>query len=399
MRVTNHNLSAVLRQNIFIAFTLAIALAILNACTPSTTVVEVTRSTSDVVDLSVVNIAEIQTVTSQISQVKTFDQCASASPLKARIQFSSSNSQSSQRELVLTAGAGGQLGLTPAIAAQIEAAIEQHFISSGLSSGGHQEEVEIEVPARSRQEYSIIWQESRREGTVDYIENGETKTVSYSYRIGLELNSSTVRDLLCPGQSTSGSAPTAASESNHEASTQEPLVATGGDTAVPTVLPVSSLPLPFEDNFDSGLRPEWQVIAGQPVVANGSLKPAGYDMLAVQVGDESLGSNFSISMGWYRCTGIYADVIITLGEQIRFRFDGSSFYWEAFQNNEWVSLQRDDTPSCQGSMQFRVAGDDYSILDNGELFFSGTYGQPPSGPVMLSLEEDVTIDNFRITSP
>lgn len=398
MDVTNLNPLAALRQCILLVITLTIALVGLSACTPSTTVVEVTRSTSDadVANFSVVNIIETQTVLSQISQLKTFDQCASASPLRAKIQFSSSNSQSSQRKLVLTAG--GQLGLTPAIAAELEVAIEQHFIDQ--VSVGHEEDVEIEVPAHSRQEYSIVWQESRREGTVQYIENGETKTATYSYRIGLELNSTTVRDLPCSGESTSGMTPTATiSEPIDDTSLQTTPTSEGGNTVAPTALPVSSLPLPFEDNFDSGLRPEWQVVAGQPVVANGSLKPAGYDMLAVQVGDEFLGSNFSISMDWYRCTSIYADVIITLGEQIRFRFDGSNFYWEAFQNNEWVSLQRDDTPSCQGSMQFRVAGNDYSIQDNGELFFSGIYGQPPSGPVMLSLEEAVTIDNFRITGP
>ena len=100
-----------------------------------------------------------------------------------------------------------------------------------------------------------------------------------------------------------------------------------------------------------------------------------------------------------RCHTIYNDVTITLAEEIRFRFDQTYYYWEAFQNNEWIILQDGDGPSCEATMQLRIAGTDYSILSDGALFFTGTYGQPTSGPVMISLEYAVTIDNFRLTSP
>lgn len=393
----NDTFVALIRRGVLIAIIVVVALVGLGACTPSTRVVEVTRVTSDAVALGSVNITESQTVTNQISQVKTFDQCASASPLMANIQFGSSSGQSSQRELVLSAGAGGQVGLSSVIFAQLEGAIKQHFASSVVGESSHMEVVQIEVPARSRQEYSIVWQESRREGTVQYEENGEAKTASYSYRIGLELNSSTVRDLPCP---TGGAIPTpSVSEPVGEAPTPNTPINEGGNTAAPTAIPASSLPLPFEDGFDSGLQPAWQVISGQPVVANGRLKPAGYDMLTVQVGDNSLGNNFSVSMDLDRCHTIYNDVTITLAEEIRFRFDQTRYYWEAFQNNEWIILQDGDVPLCEARMQLRIAGTDYSILSNGQLFSTGTYGQPTSGPVMISLEYAVTIDNFRITSP
>ena len=397
--MTNRNSLSVSKRSILIGVTLAVVLGVLNTCTPSpsTTVLEVTQIAPDAIDLSTVNITESQTVTNQISQVKTFDQCASASPLKAKIQFSSSSRQGNQRELVLTASVGGQIGLTPAIAAQLEGEIKRRIDTS--ITAGHEEEVEIEVPARSRQEYSIVWQESRREGTVQYVENGETKTASYSYRIGLELNSSTVRDLSCPGQPAGGTAPTVPdSESPVEAPTQASPVAEGGDTAVPTALalPVSSLLLPFEDSFDGGLRPEWQVISGQPVVANGNLKPAGIDWLTMQVGDSSLGENFTISVDWnWECHA----ATITLGEKVRFRFVGYGFHWEAFHENEWITLQYDNAQPCEGNTQFKVSGGNYTLLNNGEQLLTGTYEETSSGPITVAIDSSVTIDNFRITSP
>ena len=40
-------------------------------------------------------------------------------------------------------------------------------------------------------------EETRRNGTVEYTETGQTKTTNYSYRVGLELISATGRDVPC----------------------------------------------------------------------------------------------------------------------------------------------------------------------------------------------------------
>jgi hypothetical protein len=156
--------------------------------------------------LEVVNISEENTVTNEITQYKTFNQCDSASPFKAQIQFSQSGSQEAQQELVLGAGAGGEVGISEIAKVAIEGKVEQHFRGSTIKQQGHEESVAIEVPPRTQQEYTIVWRESRREGTVQYTENGESKTASYSYRIGLELASATGRDLPCPGQEASKTA-------------------------------------------------------------------------------------------------------------------------------------------------------------------------------------------------
>lgn len=64
----------------------------------------------------------------------------------------------------------------------------------------HSESANIEVPAHTQQEYTIIWQETRRTGTVEYIENGQSKSTDYSYRVGLELVSTSGKDIPYPGK-------------------------------------------------------------------------------------------------------------------------------------------------------------------------------------------------------
>jgi hypothetical protein len=181
---------------------------------------------------------EAQRVEGKIEQSKTFDQCESGSPFRANIKFSDSSSQSSQRELVLSGGVGGELGLSQVAKVQLQGAIEQHFSSETSSGQGHEEGVDIEVPAHTKQEYIILWREFRREGSIDYTEGVEAKSVNYSYRVGLELVSSTGRDLDCPGQ----------------ASTPEPVQPT--NPPEPTAVPTEAvIPPPNDTPQDAELTP------------------------------------------------------------------------------------------------------------------------------------------------
>lgn len=152
--------------------------------------------------VEITNIDEGQIITSEISQQKVFDQCESSSPFKAEIRFSQSSGQESQNDLVFKGNISGEIGLSEIAKVQLGGAIEKRFTNTSTSGQAHDEGVAIEVPAHTKQEYTIVWQEIRRDGKVDYIEDGETYTVNYSYRIGVELSSSTVIDLECPGQET-----------------------------------------------------------------------------------------------------------------------------------------------------------------------------------------------------
>ena len=180
-----------------IVFLIAVLFGLSGCGTPPTSLSQITPVPSGV---DVMKITETDTVNGEITQIKTFNQCDSASPFKAQVQFSSSSSQSTQQELVLKGSVTGEAGISALAKVKIEGAIEQHFASSSTSGQDHQETVALEVPAHSQQEYTIVWRETRREGSIQYQENGETKSVDFSYRIGLELTSASGRDLACPGQ-------------------------------------------------------------------------------------------------------------------------------------------------------------------------------------------------------
>lgn len=148
-------------------------------------------------DIKIIDISENKETTGQIVQTKYFDQCSAAGLVQAQIQFSKSNSESNQKELVLSGSLGGEAGVSAAAKVQVEASIQQHFSKVTTTEEDYREAIVIDIPARARQEYVITWREIRREGTITYAENNETKTANYSYRIGLEFVSSVARELKC----------------------------------------------------------------------------------------------------------------------------------------------------------------------------------------------------------
>ena len=172
--------------------TLVIASIILAACGPkSTPTPEAAKK------IIITNIVENDEIVGQIEQSKIFDQCESSSPLNTQLQFSESSSETTQKELVISAGVTGGADI-PAIAkVELQSAIEEHFSVEKSSNSGKQETLAIEVPGNTRKEYKIIWNDIRRRGTVEYLEDGVSKFANYSYRIGIELASSTVKNIDC----------------------------------------------------------------------------------------------------------------------------------------------------------------------------------------------------------
>lgn len=146
----------------------------------------------------IVNITDTGVTESQIVQTKIFDQCESASVLKAEVQFSKSNEQESSKELVINGGIEGEVAIPFTAKAQLEGGVETHLKSLNKETIGHQESALIEIPAHAQQEYAITWREIYRQGEISYVEDGQTKVATFSARIGVELVKTTVRDLGCP---------------------------------------------------------------------------------------------------------------------------------------------------------------------------------------------------------
>jgi len=92
------------------------SLMFLTQCTSKPPVAEVSPSpTPSKMAASPVQVTEIKDqglVPTEIVQQKTFDQCASASPFKAQAQFSQLSSEQAQKELVLSAEVGGEVGVS-----------------------------------------------------------------------------------------------------------------------------------------------------------------------------------------------------------------------------------------------------------------------------------------------
>ncbi|MBK9781236.1 MAG: hypothetical protein IPP55_14470 [Anaerolineales bacterium] len=152
------------------------------------------------INAQVTNITERQQVTGEITQTKTFDQCDSSSVFKTSVQFSESNIKTNQEELVLGLEGSGSGKVYGAIEVEIKGSIQKHFSETTQQGESRGENLSIEVPAHTKQEYTFIWQETRREGTVEYEENGQKKSIDFSYRVGLELVRSSGKDIPCDSQ-------------------------------------------------------------------------------------------------------------------------------------------------------------------------------------------------------
>ena len=145
----------------------------------------------------IANIVENDEIVGQIEQTKIFDQCESSSPLNTQLQFSESSSETTQKELVISAGVTGGADIPAVAKVELQSAIEEHFSVEKSSNSGKQETLAIEVPGNTRKEYKIIWNDIRRRGTIEYLEDGVSKFANYSYRVGIELASSTVKNIDC----------------------------------------------------------------------------------------------------------------------------------------------------------------------------------------------------------
>jgi len=192
---------------------------LLTACGPA-----VGDSPSNTEEIQVVSINEGAINTKEFTQTKVFDQCQSSSPLRAGISFNEIIIKEAGEELIIGGSLGGEVGFPQAAKITLQGSIQKHYSEKSGQSLGHQESIDIEVPANTKQQYNIIWVEYRQQGSVDYTENGDNKSVEYSYRTGVELASSSVQALGCP-------------------STSEPLPEPSPTKSEPTPIPMST-PIP-----------------------------------------------------------------------------------------------------------------------------------------------------------
>lgn len=218
---------------------------------------------SDDVEVVVTGATVQDTVTEEVVQPVAFDQCQSGSPFKANIKFSQSSGQEQQDKVVVTLGAGAEVGLSEVAKAKVQGTLERHLVSIESTSAGREESVEIEVPAHTRQQYTITWRVTKRTGQMKYTTGGTAGVADYSYRFGVQLVSAAGQDLPCPGQKA-----TEPATSNTPADTPTPTdtpamstVAPSAPTPIPSPIPPSPTPTAdprlFWDDFSNLPKAEW----------------------------------------------------------------------------------------------------------------------------------------------
>ena len=213
-----------IKSSNLLATSLILLATILSACEPQTPETQVPPST-----ITVVKITENDMITGQITQTKTYDLCESESSATALIQFSEFSSQTSQKALTLSESGGGQIEIEKIVELKLEGSVQEYFSVTKQESQGTLESITFTVPAHTHKEYSIIWKETRRTGSIEYLENGQRKFVNFSYRTRVEFESSSVRNIDCNG---STETPMPPSQTPYLSST--PVPPTDEPTATPT---------------------------------------------------------------------------------------------------------------------------------------------------------------------
>ncbi|MEW5989360.1 MAG: hypothetical protein AB1791_22255, partial [Chloroflexota bacterium] len=164
---------------------------------------------------------------------------------------------------------------------------------------------------------------------------------------------------------------------------------------------VPTLALPFVDNFEFGLSPEWDVLLGEPFIKDGRLG-SGTDSMRL-----------SLNLYQTDCTlefdrEGYGQTIWQFTPNLRFVIEGpySGAYnrWEVRREQEWT-VQSEVLGFVQdGGYQFVILDNVYSIYLNGEQLSQIVYGQATPSPLLLTINrgyasDEPFVDNVEVRCP
>lgn len=171
---------------------------------------------------------------------------------------------------------------------------------------------------------------------------------------------------------------------------------------MPTQDPNPALSLPFQDNFDNGLDPNWRIVAGEPLILDGKLSPASAE-LRIEIGNSKL-TTYTLEMDvWGEkpdlCgIGYGKHLKVNPAPKLRFQFFGFTFggrlIWETYASSQWSEMARYDNLKC-GRFKVVVANSSYSLSIQGDLV-SEIISLPAEGPLSISMDDSITLDNLVI---
>ncbi len=177
--------------------------------------------------------------------------------------------------------------------------------------------------------------------------------------------------------------------------------ATPYPTEVPTTIPVPTplIALPFSDNFDQGLRSEWEVLSANAVVTEGRLTTTG-EQLFLALNETNL-QDMIIEFD-YTLKFFARDVILVVfGQELRLRVQRDGIIWEEFKNDQWKEVTRaEDDLGKSGRLRIEKIGNNYSIYNNGLAHSRVIYGTAVRGSLIIGIgNKDISLDNFSLRIP
>jgi DNA-binding CsgD family transcriptional regulator len=183
--------------------------------------------------------------------------------------------------------------------------------------------------------------------------------------------------------------------------TPEPVPTEGDGAEEPVVVETTDeggALYPFSDNFDTGRREEWAILAGEPFIGNGRLG-AATDTLTLAIGDDAL-TNYTAEFDYWNVDG-GRSLLLQVAPGLRYKrfFWGAS--WYQFENNQWVEIVSDSQriPSA-AHMQVERAGSTFTIEVNGQLVYQYVHQNTLAGGAFtITIEDDIQLDNFLLTVP
>jgi hypothetical protein len=168
-------------------------------------------------------------------------------------------------------------------------------------------------------------------------------------------------------------------------------------------LPTQDISLPFSDNFDVGLSPSWRILTGTPLITDGKVKSVSGRFI-IEIGNEGF-KNFTITFDveglrfHWQDVDINDNMFLMIGKNTRFYLSNVT-RMQVFENNQWINLDGAGVDyNLRHTFKIVVLDNNYEIHMDGQLLHQYQYGSSNSGPIQISMMDNVRLDNFSLSSP
>ena len=173
-------------------------------------------------------------------------------------------------------------------------------------------------------------------------------------------------------------------------------------TFQPSITPRPTEIVLFEDNFETGLSPQWQLVYCNPLVVNGMLT-ADRDTVLL-VGDSSW-TDYQIDFDadaadcWFSWSSNYLGVRVNNADNmIAYKWADCESYWYVVKNGSWQEVPASEFGPGYEMLHFtiKVQGSELSVYVDGLKESSFINTEFTQGKLYLAIAADTLIENFMV---